>query len=144
MMWMTKGIISYQGTIHKTKSLDLSTRRIPNLPVDFWKIENLFLSTHLLIPLTPSRRLSWHGHFRKHRRRTISLATTMTNMTTVLLHRRRSLTMMMDSPVMLPEKAYFPEDMTVVRCLSWDQFRLMTPPPPANIIRMRFSKESIL
>ncbi len=143
-MWTTKGIIFYQGTIHKTKSLDLSTRRIPNLPVDFWKIKNLFLSTHLLIPSTPLRRLSWHCHLREHCRRTISLAMTTTNRTTVLLHRRRSSTTTTDSPVMLPEKAYFPEDTTVVRCLSWDRFRLMTPPPPANIIRMRFSKESIL
>jgi hypothetical protein len=143
-MWTTKGIISYRGTILKTKSLDLSTRRIPNLPVDFWKIENLILLTHLLMPSTPSRRLSWHCHLREHRRRTISSAMMRTNTTTVLLHRRRSSTMTTDSPVMLPEKAYFLEDATVVRCLSWDRFRLMTPPPPANIIRMRFSKESIL
>jgi hypothetical protein len=135
-------ILSRNNT--QNQSLDLLTRRIPNLPVDFWKIENLFLLTHLLMPLTPLRRLSWHCHLRKHRRRTISLATTTTNTTTVLLHRRRSLTTTTDSPVMLPEKAYFPEDATVVRCLSWDQFRLMTPPPLANIIRMRFLKESIL
>jgi hypothetical protein len=43
--------------------------------------------------------------------------------------------------VTLPEEAYLPEDATVVRCFSWDRFRLMTPPPPAGIIRMRFSKE---
>ncbi len=43
--------------------------------------------------------------------------------------------------VMLPEEAYLPEDATVVRCFSWDRFRLMPPPPPAGIICMRFSKE---
>jgi hypothetical protein len=119
-------------------------KKDPKSSGGFWKIKNLFLSTHLLMPSTPSHCLSWHCHLRKHRRRTISSATTMTNTTTVLLHRRRSSTTTTGSPVMLPEKVYFPEDATVVRCSIWDRFRLMTPPPPANIIRMRFSKESIL
>ncbi len=44
--------------------------------------------------------------------------------------------------VTLLEEAYLPEDAMVVCCFSWDhQFRLMTPPPPAGIIRMRFLKE---
>lgn len=36
--------------------------------------------------------------------------------------------------VMLREEASFLEDAPVVRCFSWDRFRLMTPPPPAAIV----------